>query len=266
MHPTIVKIGPKHPYYPLSGICGVCGQPWSHNTDSQVAIESFALEHTPIPGLQLKDVITKLQASFLDGKTVVSSFKVTNYRYRNTSYDPHLTDYDIWEEIDPIGERSVSLQSYTEADDFLRVILAYYYHLSCADKAKYMVGIQADDSFSQNYIRRNPNSGLFEYVRERHEAPYTESGGHFDSIDVYTPDPISQIGIELLFRGIVGTEEVIHRGKFSLYHLHDYLQIGAPWDPDEAVASGRDEYSLERFLSLKITFVAGKIVNIYLMD
>ncbi len=249
-------------HFPGSGNCQVCGQPWSSETDKKIAVQIFQIDLIPEPGQVIKDVVEALRSHYLGGTTILASFRVTNSNYRDLRYHPDLAESDHWETIDPVGFRDVTLNDQLIEGDLLTVSLHQYFHPACASKAEYLASGSKEDRQTRLFIRRNPDTGLMEIVKETQESPHPQTGSFFNYTTVYVFNPHHSNNLEDLFRRVITSESLDLVGDVQVRLLHSYRQAGGSRNDTNTVTSGFQEVSYESNGSLRLTFSEGKLIDV----
>lgn len=259
--------GNNHPKgIPLSGLCHNCGKEWNLINDHEVAVRSFYVDRPVVVGDRLSEICHDTQKRFMSGKGFVVGYSVFNPVDPDLSYDQNLADYDVWEPNETVSYLNVD-QNYCFQDrDGLTVQIALVCHKDCYQDYPLYQSNPSEDSDRTHKIVARPSkeyAGTAEYqiISEKHETPYFNPPGHFDLVETITFCSSQSILCELM-QSIIDTKIVIIRGDATVHHFCDYLQIGAMWDPDEAVASGREDHTGKFWVDCTLEFKDGQLVDV----
>ena len=254
-------------FAPASGRCSHCGRPWGIDPSLDVAYEMFYV-NSPVTSRQPVAKATELiRSTFMGGIGTVASCTVMNPAHPDSGYNQTLADHDIWEENEVAIKRDISGNDPLLENDALTVNIVIFLHPECDDQMKYFLDTSIGDTEFKYYIRGMPwegrfNSTLYHVFSECHQRPYFNPPGYFDHVEEIIFDESYQTQIFKLFSRVVGTEVVEIKGTATVNYLSDYLQVGAPWNDDEAVAGNREEYSRKMWVECRLNFKAGFLIKL----
>ena len=113
---------------PTEGVCGKCGRKWDlfgEDKTVKYVIKRYIGGSSNVG--KIEEVIHEVM---IPGDVFVW-FVVTNPSCRDTRYDPSLIDWDIYEEINPVGYRGVKISDFLIDGDTLEFSYIRFYHEKC---------------------------------------------------------------------------------------------------------------------------------------